>query len=182
MVDCGLSFKVMKEHLFGVKVLLLTHIHSDHIKPSTLKNIRKFFPKIQVVGNYEVAQKFEVDHICNAGFPIEVKGLTFTPFLALHDVVCYGYVWNELDKDVIYCTDTCSLENAPDIKYDFLFLEANYDPVKLKYLLENSKFKYDVQSGAHRHLSTTECKRFYFTHRRDKTSELIELHKSNRFY
>lgn len=182
MVDCGLSFKAMKEHLFGVKVLLLTHSHSDHIKPSTLRNIKKFFPKIEIVGNYEVAQRFEVDHIANAGYPIEVKGFTILPFLAIHDVVCYGYTWNEMDKDVIYCTDTSSLENAPEIKYDYLFLEANYDPVKLKYLTENAKFKYDVEAGAMRHLSTTACKTFYYMHRKENTSLLVQLHKSNRFY
>lgn len=184
MVDCGLSFKAMKEHLYGVKVLLITHIHSDHVKQATLKNIKKYFPKIEIIGNYEVAQKFDVNHICNAGYPIEVNGLTFNPFLAFHDVVCYGYTWYSMDgHSVIYCTDTYSLENAPtNIKYDYLFLEANYDPAKLKYLIENATFKYDVLAGARRHLSTEDCRTFYYMNRKSKDSKLIELHKSNRFY
>ena len=41
MVDCGVAFKRLKEYLYDIKYLLLTHIHSDHIKPTTLKRIKK---------------------------------------------------------------------------------------------------------------------------------------------
>lgn len=184
MVDCGVAFKNMKDALYECKYLLITHIHSDHVRVATLKKIKEFFPRIQIIGNYEVHQHFGVDIICNATYPVETKEYTFIPFEGIHDVLCYGYVWNDGENQIIYCTDTSSLDNAPtEKKYDYLFLESNHDRQKLEQI-ENTqkKYGYDVIAGASRHLSTQDCKAFYYMKRKSKESELIELHKSERFY
>lgn len=183
MVDCGVAFKKLKEYLYDVKYLLLTHIHSDHIKPTTLKRIKKEFPHIKVIGNYEIAQLYDVDHIINAGFPMDIDNYTFEAFECVHDVVTYGYTWSFNDNEIIYATDTNSLENAPERKYDYLFLESNYDVEKLELARgKRSKYGYDPYISGLRHLSTKDCKTFYYLNRRNKNSELIELHMSERFY
>lgn len=183
MVDCGVTFKRLKEYLYDIKYLLLTHIHSDHIKPTTLKRIKKEFPHIKVIGNYEIAQLYDVDHIINAGFPMDIDNYTFEAFECVHDVVTYGYTWAFNDNEIIYATDTNSLENAPERKYDYLFLESNYDVEKLELARgKRSKYGYDPYISGLRHLSTKDCKTFYYLNRRDKNSELIELHMSERFY
>ncbi|MGK9479829.1 hypothetical protein QQG13_09200, partial [Melissococcus plutonius] len=41
MVDCGIPFKKMKEALYECNYLLITHIHSDHIRPATLNKIKE---------------------------------------------------------------------------------------------------------------------------------------------
>ena len=183
LVDCGVSFNQIKEHLYDVKYLLLTHIHGDHVKPSTLKSIKKLFPKIKIIGNYEVHQKFGVDIIANANYPVETDHYTFLPFECDHDVLTYGYTWQYGDLNIIYVTDTSNLDNAPDLKYDFLFLESNHCEQKVESILLNpAKFGYNAYSGAKRHLSTQKAKAFYYMHRKDRNSELIELHRSKRFY
>jgi Cft2 family RNA processing exonuclease len=183
MIDCGVPFKRIKDYLYDVQVLLLTHVHSDHIKESTLKNIVMMFPHIKIFGNYEVVQVFAEYpiQVINAGMPFEAKGITFTPFECVHDVVCYGYIWNYNDQSIIYATDTSNLNHAPEGKYDYLFLESNHDLNKLQQIDER-KYGYNVISGAKRHLSTQSCKAFYYLHRRDKESKLIQLHMSSRFY
>lgn len=40
MVDCGISFKDMKDALYECKYLLITHTHSDHVRKATLKKIK----------------------------------------------------------------------------------------------------------------------------------------------
>ncbi|PTL05569.1 hypothetical protein [Staphylococcus haemolyticus] len=183
MVDCGVAFKRLKEYLYDIKYLLLTHIHSDHIKPTTLKRIKKEFPHIKVIGNYEIAQLYDVDHIINAGFPMDIDNYTFEAFECVHDVVTYGYTWSFNNNEIIYATDTNSLENAPIKKYDYLFLESNYDVEKLEQARgKRSKYGYDPYVSGLRHLSTKDCKTFYYLNRRDKESKLIELHMSERFY
>lgn len=183
MVDCGIAFSKLKDYLYDVKVLLLTHIHSDHIKPSTLKRIKQEFPHINIVGNYEVAQVFGVDHIINVGYPLELKDYVFEAFECSHDVLTYGYIWSFDNYEIIYATDTNSLDNAPKKKYDFLFLESNYDEIKLEKARGKVKtYGYDPYASGLRHLSTKDCKTFYYLNRRDRASELIELHKSERFY
>ena len=90
--------------------------------------------------------------------------------------------WSFNDNEIIYATDTNSLENAPERKYDYLFLESNYDVEKLELARgKRSKYGYDPYISGLRHLSTKDCKTFYYLNRRDKSSELIELHMSERF-
>ena len=183
MIDCGVPFSKIKDHLYDVKYLLLTHIHSDHVKPNTLQSIKKLFPKIQIIGNHEVHQLYGVDKIANAGFPIETDGYVFTPFECEHDVLTYGFTWEIEDLSIIYATDTSSMENAPNIEYDYLFIESNHCEKKVEMILnQRETYGYDAYSGAKRHLSTQQAKTFYYTHRRNRDSQFIELHQSSRFY
>ncbi|EAG9637250.1 hypothetical protein D4C29_14760 [Listeria monocytogenes] len=182
MIDCGVPFKRIKEHLYDINYLLLTHIHSDHINSSTLENIRKLFPKITVIGNYQIAQIYDIDIIGNSGYTIRLPSFEVTPFECFHDVVTQGYTWCVDGKNIIYATDTSSLENAPSLKFDYLFLESNHDEKKLEMARNKSKYGYDPYKGGKRHLSTQQCKTFHYLNRRNKESQLIELHKSERFY
>lgn len=183
MIDCGVPFNRIKEYLYDVKYLLLTHIHSDHIKPSTLQNIKKLFPKIQIIANHEVHQLYGVDTIANASFQIETEDYVFTPFECIHDVVTYGFTWEHEGFSIIYATDTSSMEFAPDEQYDYFFIESNHCEKKVELILgQQERYGYDAYSGAKRHLSTQQAKTFYYTHRRNRDSQFIELHQSSRFY
>ena len=114
---------------------------------------------------------------------MDVDNYTFEAFECVHDVVTYGYTWSFNNNEIIYATDTNSLENAPIKKYDYLFLESNYDVEKLEQARgKRSKYGYDPYVSGLRHLSTKDCKTFYYLNRRDKESKLIELHMSERFY
>jgi ribonuclease BN (tRNA processing enzyme) len=182
MVDCGVPFRQIKQHLYDIKYLLLTHIHSDHINKKTLQLINQEFPKIKVIGNFEVHQTWNCNIIANAGFRVETDDYIFFPFECFHDVLCYGYVWEFEGKRIIYCTDTGSLENAPDFKYDYFFIESNHDEKKLEKARNEYKGSYNPYLSGKRHLSTQAAKGFYYQYRRNIDSEFIELHKSERFY
>ena len=183
MVDCGVSLKLIKDDLYNVKYLLLTHTHSDHINTNTLQVIMKRFPTITIIGNYEVHGLYNCNIIANAGFEIVTDDYTFFPFLCEHDVLTYGYTWKgPQEKEIIYCTDTGSLKNAPVKKYDYFFLESNHDEAKLEAIRGQQKGAYNPYLSGKRHLSTQAAKTFYYMNRRSKESELIELHKSLRFY
>jgi ribonuclease BN (tRNA processing enzyme) len=182
MFDCGVPFSKIREDLYDIKYLILTHIHSDHMNKQTLIQINKKFPHIMLIGNYEVSQAWIVDRIANAGFNIETEDYIFTPFEAIHDVLTYGYTFEVEGKKIIYCTDTASLENAPDEKYDYFFIESNHDEAKLEAIRGSKKGSYDPYLSGKRHLSTQQAKGFFYMHRRDRDSQLIELHKSSRFY
>lgn len=182
MVDCGVPFNKIKDYLYDVKYLLLTHIHTDHVRPSTLENIKKLFPKITIIGNYEVHQSFGVDKIANGGFQIETDDYVFLPFDCEHNVVTHGFTWSFDDKSIIYATDTATMEYAPDERYDYLFIESNHCEKKLELVMDQVKGGYNPYLSGKRHLSTQQAKTFYYTHRRNRDSEFIELHKSERFY
>jgi len=182
MVDCGVPFYKIKEELYGIKYLIITHVHSDHLNKITYQRILRNFPLIKVIGNYEVKQTVFIHIVANAGFEIATDDYIFTPFECLHDVLTYGFTWEYEGKKIIYCTDTASLEHAPDLKYDYLFIESNHDEYKLNEARNEYKGAYNPYLSGKRHLSTQAAKAFYYLHRNSAESEFIELHKSKRFY
>jgi hypothetical protein len=182
MIDCGIAYNKLKADLYDVKYLIITHIHSDHCKIDTLTKIAANFPHIKLIGNFEVHNIFAMNYIANAGFEIETEHYTFYPFELVHDVLCYGYAWTCEGKEIIYATDTATLENAPQGSYDYLFLESNHDEEKLEKIRGEKHGGYDPYLSGKRHLSTQAAKAFYYMNRRSRESEFIELHKSSRFY
>ena len=183
MIDCGIPFKKMKEDLYKVDTLLLTHSHSDHIHPATLKSIRKEFPRIKVYGNAHVAYQYDVDIVIGTARVRLPKNREVIPVEGRHDVpVTYFYIiMNGLN--IMYATDTMKVENPLDLPLDYVFLESNYDETKLRELGKQYKRRgYDPIKSSMRHLSTQQCKEFYYVNRRDAASPLIELHQSHRFY
>ena len=111
------------------------------------------------------------------------KKRTIIPFDCFHDVPCTGFVLQMNGLNILYATDTSKIK-APELPYDYIFLESNYDERKLREMAAQYKRKgYDPYTNSSiRHLSTQQCKEFYFVNRRNKESQLIELHKSKRFY
>lgn len=183
MIDCGIPFSKMKDVLYDVKYLLLTHIHSDHIKPATLQKIKDLFPKITILGNYEVAQKFGVDIIVNNGFETLTRDYTFMAVKGVHDVLVTGYSWWVKGQHVCYMTDTNSYDGFKDAPYDLFFIELNYDEKKLQAIGNNFKTRgYNPVLSAKRHASVQLGKGFYYSNRRSVDSVLIPLHMSERFF
>lgn len=184
LIDAGVPFAKLKSELHKVDTLLLSHVHSDHVKVSTVLAIKKLYPHIKVIGNYEIKYIVNLDVISNHNIPIKLKkGLEIIPFKCVHDVETQGFVLTFHEMRIVYATDTASLENAPDGEYDWFFLEANHDESKIMALMgKRDKYGYNIFSRGMNHLSSQNCKAFYYMRRRSKESPLIELHQSSRFY
>ncbi len=186
LIDIGLPYAKIEPYLKDIDYIFITHIHGDHLCKSTFKAIRKKWRNIKIYTNYEVAREVEtteISKILTTEVIYNIGQLQVQAFECIHDVVCFGYVISKNDMNIIYATDTASLENAPKMKYDYLFLESNHDDNKVKqYMNKRHKYGYDVYANAKRHLSTQLCKEFYYLNRKDRDSKLIELHQSERFY
>ena len=181
LVDIGIPFSTLKPYLYKVNYIIITHIHTDHLRMATYNQIKKLFPYIKFIGNWQVAQAVQVDYVANAGYQVITDDYVFNPIELVHDVVCYGYWWQTNDGNIIYATDTNNMDNAPsNIPFDYIFLESNHSESKIKQA--KATRGYDPKISALRHLSTYKSKEFYYTHRRNAASEWIELHKSERFY
>lgn len=183
MIDCGIPFRKMKEDLYRVDTLLITHSHSDHIKPATFEKIRKEFPGISVFANADVAYQYEVDVVVgHKPFKLR-KHRTVIPFDGVHDVPVTGYIIQMKGMNILYMTDTAKVDPPGEIPLDYIFLESNFDERKLREQAKQYKrHGYDPYLSVTRHLSTQKCKEFYFVRRRSPESVLIELHQSHRFY
>ncbi len=182
MVDCGVPYSKIKNELYAVKYLLITHTHQDHLQPKTIRQIAENFPRITIIGNYEVHAVYNCNIIANAGYEIVTDDYVFNPFPCVHDVLCYGFTWEWNGQSIIYATDTSNLNYAPTGKYDWLFLESNHDEQKLEQVRNQQKGSYNPYLSGKRHLSTQQAKNFFYMNRRDQNSQFIELHQSSRFY
>lgn len=188
LVDCGVSFKLLKDYLYDIDYLYLTHFHSDHIKESTLNKIKQLFPNIKIIGNESIAIKYGLDIVAQELQPLTINnGDKLTPFKCPHNVENLGFIIEyQNGKNLIYATDTYTLDFVPCfIKFDYVFLEANYDEEIIEAMrfagMNNPKNRISVEN-AYRHLSKQKSKEFYYWRRKDKESLYVQLHKSSRFY
>ncbi len=184
MIDCGIKYKTMKEDLYKVDTLLITHSHGDHIKPATFNSIRKEFPRIKVFANANVAYQYDVDIVIGTAKVTLPKKRIIIPFEGKHDVPVTGFIIQMKKMNILYMTDTAVIDPPEGYPLDYIFLESNYDERKLQEMgKQYCRHGYDPRiSSVTRHLSTQKCKEFYYLHRRNNDSPLIELHQSYRFY
>lgn len=184
LFDIGLPYGKIKPYLDGIKYIFITHRHTDHYKYTTAKYIKRNYPDIKWIGNWDIARLINLDHIVGDSTKIKLDDRTIESFACIHDVPTTGYVvtWNR--KKLIYATDTASLKNAPKCKYDYFFIESNHDEKKINTMISKGKsiYGYDVFGNAKRHLSTQQSRTFYLLNRRSRASLWVELHKSSRFY
>ena len=191
MIDCGIAFSKMKEELYGCNYLLITHDHQDHVKPAVLNQIVEQFPNIEIYSTYKVARLNDSVTAINTDYlPIWLSksGCHMWAVPVPHNTLCFGYVLRFEDLDIVYATDlknTEELDRFSDemrFRYDYTFLEANYDETKLRLLGDSWHGQYNAYvDSSERHLSKDDSQLFYVRHRREG-GEYIELHKSTRFY
>ena len=191
MIDCGIAFNKMKEDLYKCQYLLITHDHQDHVKPAVLNQIVEQFPNIEIYSTYKVARISDAVTAINTDYlPIWLakSGCHMWAVPVPHNTLCFSYVLRFEDLDVVYATD---LKNTDELarfsedmrfRYDYTFLEANYDETKLRLLGDSWHGQYNAYvDSSERHLSKDDSLRFYVKFRREG-GEYIELHKSTRFY
>lgn len=192
LIDCGVNFEKLEHFIYDINYLLLTHVHGDHIHQATLNKIKKLYPIIKIIGNSDVNKTFGVDIVLNPGESIDTNSLhldaacNVTAFHAPHDCPCNGYVLHIKGSNIVYATDLYTTKYIPKEKYDYVFLEANYDSdlietIRLHKDLQK-QYNYNVVDAAYRHLSKQDSKAFYYGNRKNKDSVYIPLHQSQKFY
>ena len=191
MIDCGIAFAKMKAELYKCQYLLITHDHQDHVKPAVLNQIVEMFPNIEIFSTYKVARIHDAVTAINTDYlPIYLPKAECNMWAVPvpHNTLCFAYVLRFDDLDVLYSTDlknTADLEEFTDkagIRYDYTFLESNYDETKLRLLGDSWHGQYNAYvDSSERHLSKDDSLKFYVKYK-NEGGEYIELHKSRRFY
>lgn len=170
MIDCGIPFKQLKEHLYDIRILLITHCHSDHMSIPTLKQIKKWFPHIKICGNQTVNAQFEMDIIIDEEI-FNLYSHQIAPFRCIHNVETHGFVID----DILYITDTSSLENVPVKKYSMMMIECHHD----KLTTDNFTEIFNTGKVAGKtvyHLDRQTAYQFYLENRMSEDTPFIELH------
>ena len=130
----GVSYKLLTPHVEKLRLVLLTHVHSDHFNKATIRRLAKDRPTLRFG-----CCKWLVQELIDCGVDkrnIDVyilnkqavynNNLKVKPVKLYHDVPQCGYKIEVAQYKVFYATDTRTLEGIKAINYDYYFVEANY--------------------------------------------------------
>ena len=174
MLDCGVSYSKIKEYLPKVKLIFISHVHKDHLNPTTVQKIAYNFPKIKfLTGSTEVVQKlvkskvpmkniFYIETINGSRwFDLGIISIKLEPLE--HDVENYCLHFDIYGKKGIYIVDTNNVDNINAKNYDLFLVENNYQESVLKRhiqeCVDEGQLRY-LNRVPHTHLSKSQCDDF----------------------
>lgn len=172
LVDCGVAYKALSPFVSQIKLILLTHIHGDHFKPSTAARIARERPSVRwACGCWMVADlvkagipERQID-ILDFGNAYDYGVVSVIPVPLVHDVPNCGYKLHFADGKVFYATDTNNLNGIRAKDYDLYLVEANYEDSEIQARIDAKKeegryaYEYNVLRN---HLSKAKCDDFIY--------------------
>lgn len=186
LIDCGISFKSLKKYYKKLKIVLLTHIHSDHLKKETIRKLAQERPTLRFACCEWLlkpllecgVERRNID-ILQIGTKYDYKLFKIVAIKLYHDVNQCGYRILFDDYKVIYMTDTKTIEGISAKNYDLYLVEANYkeneleERIKQKQLQGDFTYEWRVKDT---HLSEEQCVEFLLNNM-GKNSEYVFMHQ-----
>ncbi|GIZ15534.1 MBL fold metallo-hydrolase [Capnocytophaga catalasegens] len=187
LVDCGVSFKALQPYLKEIKIVLLTHKHSDHLNLRTLQILQSHRPTLRIACCSWLVEELpnlkNID-VLEIGKLYDYGDFRISPVKAYHDVPNCGWRIFKDDKKIFHITDTAHLKGITAKGYDLYAIEHNYDEMKVQEAQEESQ-RYGTFThafGSERtHLSWQQARAFIRANAHEN-SQVLELHKSSMFY
>lgn len=173
LIDCGVPFRCLKDYYKKFKLILLTHIHSDHFNKTTIRRLAAERPTLRFAcGRWLYQPLVDVgvnpNNIDVLGFNVSYGyGLcNVIPVPLNHNVPNCGYKIHFPIGKVIYATDTNDLKGIVARNYDLYMIEANYEDeviqAKIKDKEIRGEYAYEKQVLKN-HLSKAKADDFIFS-------------------
>lgn len=137
LIDCGVPYKKIAHLVPTLKLVLLTHRHGDHFNPTTIKRLHRERPTLRFG-----CCAWMVPYLLSAGVsPLMIDIYVFgddapvykysnlfevVPVLLVHDVENCGYKITYNRKEILYATDTSTLDHVNAKSFDLYLIEANH--------------------------------------------------------
>ena len=185
LIDCGVSFKALKDVYKELQIVLLTHIHADHFKRSTIKRLAKERPALRFgccewLANelVEAGVPWRNIDVFEIGKVYDYEIFKVSPVKLYHNVPNCGYRVFANGEKAIYATDTEHLQGITAKDYDLYMIEANYTnedlQERINAKLEAGEYCYEL-NVANRHLSHEQASEWLMDNMGEK-SEYVFLH------
>ena len=171
MVDCGVSYKALKPYVKGLQLVLLTHKHSDHIRPSTIRRLQEERPALRFGCGKWLLPSVLACGVSKRKIDVYIPNLKtrYTDDLQLimtptkHNVTncCYRISLN--GEKIFYATDCNNLDGIDAKEYDLYMIEANYEDTEIQDRIAekeaNGQYVYEYQV-LNNHLSKQKADKF----------------------
>ena len=192
LIDCGVSFKALKDVYRDIQIVLLTHIHSDHFNKTTLHKLSQERPTLRFACcDWLVPEllKHEKSNGCKIpqqnidvleiGKIYDYNTFKVSPIKLYHDVPNCGYRVFVNGEKAIYCTDTRTLEGITAKNYDLYLIESNYEEDEIRERISKKQmqgqYAYEIAVTG-RHLSKEQADAFLLENM-GANSSYIYLHE-----
>lgn len=170
LIDCGVPYKTLEQsgYVKDLRLVLLTHRHSDHFKPSTARRLHMERPALrwgccEWMAPHLLEAGIE-PYLCDIMCPYEksgdariYKGLAeIHPDFIPHDVPnCAWHIFDGKAR-LFYATDTGTLDGVEAKNYDLYLIEANHTRAEIEERISEKQargeFAYEYRA-AQNHLS-----------------------------
>ena len=188
MVDCGVSLKASEAVKRSLKIVLLTHKHSDHLKIRTLQRLQAERPTLRVAcGTFLLEELPCIKNIdvLQVGKIYDYGAFKVSPVKLYHDVPNFGWrIFLPNGQKIFHATDTVHLEGITAKGYDLYAIEHNYCEEYIQQAIEEARANGEythAYGNINTHLSIQQARAFIEANRKE-SSEVLELHKSRSFY
>ena len=185
LIDCGVPYKAVEPMIRDIRLVLLTHIHGDHFRASTIRRIAEERPLVRFG-----ACEWLIRPLADAGVParqIDLLKIGYRynygicevlPVPLVHDVPNCGYKIHSPAGKAIYATDTVNLNGITAKDYDLYMIEANYDEEEIQHRISekkaNGQYIYEKRV-LKTHLSRDSCDNWIYQNA-GPMSEILYLH------
>lgn len=151
LLDCGVSYKLIKPYLQDIKLVFISHRHSDHFNQATIKRLHDLRPTVRFMVGFWLKQCLLSKGIDTSKIDVIEHGKVYRyntfrvmPFMLIHDVKNYGMKIVDLKakQKIIYAVDTNRIDYVEAVNYDLYLIEGNYDEEKLE-----QNIKSDIEKG-----------------------------------
>lgn len=133
MLDCGVPYKVVEPYLKDIKLIFISHSHSDHLNKATVRKISYNYPNIKFlcgIGLYQDLRSCELSAkqliAINTGNWFDIGMCNVKVDYLYHDVPNYALSLFYKDKSLFYATDTSKIDHIVAYGYDTYLIESNY--------------------------------------------------------
>ena len=167
LMDIGVPYKAIEPYADAIRVVCLTHTHSDHFKPSTIRRLHELHPAIRWITSEDVAKellKIVDPRVVDIVYPLanpfgtgltyfglakNARSATISAFPVRHNVPNIGFKLKLGDERVFYCTDCGDLEGIEAKDFDLYLIEANYKTADIinraAAKLESGAYTYEME-------------------------------------
>lgn len=188
LIDCGVPYKRLDPVVKGLKLVLLTHVHSDHFRPKTAAALHRGRPALRfgccewmVKPLLDAGVDKRVIDVLNSNHTYEYGGIgDIRPEPLTHNVHNCGYhIFSISFERLFYATDTGTLDGIEAKGYDLYMIEANHTRAELEARrdakIAAGEFSYEVEAERN-HLSREQAEDWLYRNM-GANSKYVFLHQ-----